>query len=145
MVYIDAYMHTKNFSDSKSTWKVKFPSPIARPAKRNKFSKNTIFIESHSQKLRSLRQQTIIAFSSISVALSRARFPNSGWKSSIQLPSTRNARELGRRLSCIIEMLQVLSPHRISYLSKTNEISQIRPEAGCSPGIFSLQCRHWVI
>lgn len=57
------YMYIKNFSDSKCTQKVTFHSAITGLAKRNKLSKNTIFIEFHSQRLWSL--------GSISVALSR--------------------------------------------------------------------------
>ena len=59
-----------------------------------------------------------ITIGSIPAALSRARFPNSGWKSSIQSSLTQNARDLGTRLSYIIKMLLVLSPYQISYLAK---------------------------
>ena len=42
-------------------------------------------------------------------------------------------------------MLTVLSPYQISFPAKKlmhYEITLIKPEAGCSPGIFSLQYRH---
>lgn len=110
------YMYTQNFSDPKSNWKVKLVSAIVRLAKRNKLSKKYNF------HLISFPEATIlmaaITIGSILAALSRARFPNSGWKSSIQSSLTQTARDLGARLSYIIKMLLVLSPYQISYLAK---------------------------